>query len=180
MWRRFHTAATSNYTSSEEVIEVSSKSYSQCKRDKMDYRREYFRKNPGLFGCIWTCAYCHRPLVGKKNVQVDHIVPLNSILGRNASYNLVAACERCNKKKSDSVDGRIVVGYASKLIDTIIFTVQKIVVVAVVAVWTVIQKAVKALVWLLSKPFCGTGLIVKVLAALVYVTVVGLIVQKCV
>ena len=33
------------------------KSYSQRKRDKMDYRREYFKHNPGIFGCIWNCAY---------------------------------------------------------------------------------------------------------------------------
>ena len=54
------------------------RSYSQRKRDEFDYRREYFKHNPGIFGCVWTCAYCHRPIVGKQNVQVDHIMPLNT------------------------------------------------------------------------------------------------------
>ncbi len=39
--------------------------------------------------------------------MVDHIVPLNSVLGRNARYNLVASCNTCNLKKSDKIDTRI-------------------------------------------------------------------------
>lgn len=96
------------------------RSYSQKKRDKMNYRYEYFKHNPGLFGCIWSCAYCHRPIIGKKNVQVDHIMPLNNVLGRNAGYNLVAACPACNRRKSDKVDGRVIEGYVSKINEDII------------------------------------------------------------
>ena len=43
--------------------------YSQKKRAKLDYRAVYFSHNPGLFGCIWFCAYCKKPIVGKQNVQ---------------------------------------------------------------------------------------------------------------
>ena len=32
------------------------KSYSQAKRDELDYRTEYFKHNPGILGCIWRCA----------------------------------------------------------------------------------------------------------------------------
>lgn len=95
-------------------------SYSQKKRKKMNYRYAYLKRNPGLFGCIWSCAYCHRLILGKENLEVDHVMPLNNVLGRNASYNLVAACHRCNRRKSDIVDGRVVIGYASKLNEEII------------------------------------------------------------
>lgn len=116
------------------------KSYSQRKRDQFDYRHEYFKHNPGIFGCVWTCAYCHRPIIGKQNVQVDHIMPLNNVLGRNARYNLVAACAKCNRAKSDKVDGRVVKGYISKVFEVVIFGVQKIIILAFVGVWFAINK----------------------------------------
>lgn len=100
------------------------KSYSQRKRDKLDYRQEYFNHNPGLFGSIYFCAYCRRPLF-RDEVEVDHIMPLNNALGRNVRWNLVAACRRCNRAKSDTVDGRVVLGYTSKVADTAFYTVQK-------------------------------------------------------
>lgn len=152
-------------------MSMSGRTYSQRKRDKMDYRREYFRKNPGIFGCIWTCAYCHRPLIGKQNVQVDHIIPLNNILGRNAGYNLVAACPKCNNRKSDRVDGRVVQGYISKLFEAVIFTIQKVIIVAVVAVWIVIQKVFSFLGWILSAPFRDTSIVTKLIAVCCYVAV---------
>lgn len=98
----------------------SGKTYSQRKRDKMNYRYEYLKHNPGVFGCIWSCAYCHKLIIGKQNLQVDHIMPLNNVFGRNAEYNLVAACPECNRKKSDKVDGRVVLGYISKVNESII------------------------------------------------------------
>lgn len=89
--------------------------YSQKKRAKLDYRAVYFSHNPGLFGCIWFCAYCKKPIVGKQNVQVDHIMPLNNPLGMNRRFNLVAACPVCNNRKSDRVDYRVAQGYVNKL-----------------------------------------------------------------
>lgn len=114
--------------------------YSQRKRAKMDYRDEYFKHNPGLFGCIWTCAYCHRPLLGTHNVDVDHIMPLNSPLGRNSRFNLVAACHKCNLEKSDKVDYRVVKGYASKILESTVFTIQKGFILIFVAVCWIIQQ----------------------------------------
>lgn len=151
---------------------MDNRSYSQRKRDKMDYRREYFKHNPGIFGCIWVCAYCHRPLVGKQNVQVDHITPLNNPLGRNARYNLVAACGKCNRDKSDKFDGRVVQGYVSKLFEVIIFTIQKIFIIGVVAVWTLIQKLGSALKRALLLPFCKTTTITKIVAVIIYAIVI--------
>ena len=106
----------------EGEIVSGKKSYSQRKRDKMDYRTEYFKHNPGLFGCIWFCAYCHRVILGERNVEVDHIVPLNNVLGMNKRFNLVAACQKCNRSKSDKLDGRVAVGYISKIFEVIIFS----------------------------------------------------------
>lgn len=34
-------------------------------RESNDYRSEYFKKNPGLLGCIWFCSQCGVPLKGK-------------------------------------------------------------------------------------------------------------------
>ena len=140
------------------------RSYSQKKRDKMDYRREYFKHNPGLFGCIWTCAYCHRPIIGKENVQVDHIIPLNNVLGRNARFNLVAACGKCNRAKSDKFDGRVVEGYVSKLLEIIIFGLQKAVIVLVVACWVAIMKIFQILKKIISAPFKSDNIVVKGIA----------------
>lgn len=125
--------------------------YSQRKRAKMDYRSEYFKHNPGLFGCIWTCAYCHKPLLGAHNVSVDHIIPLNSPLGRNRRFNLVAACRDCNLNKSDIVDGRIVKGYLSKIFESIIFSIQKVVIVIFVAIWWVINRIFHAILGLFKE-----------------------------
>ena len=94
-------------------------SYSQRKRAKLDYRREYFKHNPGLFGNIWFCSQCGRPLVGKQNVEVDHIIPLNSIAGQNKRYNLVAICSTCNKHKSDNGGMYIVKGGIAKIFEVI-------------------------------------------------------------
>ena len=106
-------------------------------RDSTDYRSEFFRKNPGLVGCIWFCAYCGVPLKGKHRVQVDHVVPPSlvsrktyrrgrlvkntSLLSRtlNSSMNLVAACPKCNLTKSDRVGLITTRGIVGKITQTI-------------------------------------------------------------
>ena len=117
--------------------------YSQKKREKLDYRHEYFKRNPGLFGRVYFCAYCKRPLL-RKDVQVDHIIPLNSHLGRNKAYNLVAACGPCNLAKSDKKDLRILLGYASKSADTVMYKAQDGIAAIVIVVGNIIS-------WLLFK-----------------------------
>lgn len=57
-------------------------SYSQKKRAKLNYRKVYFQHNPDLFGCLWFCVYCHKIIIGKENVEVDRVIPLNSRLGK--------------------------------------------------------------------------------------------------
>ena len=147
------------------------RTYSQTKRDKLDYRREYFKHNPGLFGCIWFCAYCRRPLIGQHNVQVDHIIPLNSIAGRNAGYNLVAACAKCNRAKSDTVDGRVVHGFISKIFDSVLFAIQKIIVVAFSAVYGVAAALFRTVKSALLSPITKGPFPVKVAAVIVYAAV---------
>lgn len=134
--------------------------YSQRKREKMDYRYEYFKRNPGLFGKIYFCAYCKRPLL-RKDVQVDHIMPLNNALGRNVRYNLVAACGNCNRRKSDKVDGRVVIGYVSKATDTAMYAAQSAVVYTVYGALRVITKVL-----------FGCGVISLVVWALILLTLI--------
>lgn len=100
------------------------KSKTQLKREAYDYRAAYFKQNPGLFGCIWFCSQCYKPLFGKKNVVIDHIIPLAKG-GINHVSNCTACCRKCNAKKSDKVDGRIVKGYAFKLIESNAFRAQR-------------------------------------------------------
>lgn len=91
--------------------------YSQKKRASYNYRSEYFKRNPGIFGNIWFCSQCGKILVGKHNVVIDHIVPLNSVAGVNRSFNTVAICQSCNSKKSDIIDYRIAKGYLAKIFE---------------------------------------------------------------
>ena len=86
-------------------------------RASYNYREEYFKQNPGLFGCVWFCSQCFKPLIGKKNVVVDHIRPLNKG-GRNHVSNCTACCRECNAAKSDIVDGRMYRGYVFKAFES--------------------------------------------------------------
>lgn len=91
--------------------------YSQKKRTSFNYRNEYFKKNPGIYGNIWFCSQCGKILIGKHNVVIDHIMPLNNVAGVNRTFNTVAICQKCNSSKSDSVDYRVVKGYLAKLFE---------------------------------------------------------------
>lgn len=131
--------------------------YSQRKREKLDYRHEYFKNNPGLFGKIYFCAYCKRPLL-RKDVQVDHIMPLNNALGINTRYNLVAACGECNRKKSDKVDGRVVIGYASKVTDTALYATQSAFIYAVYGILRVVMKLISVTIGIAVKILFKSGI----------------------
>jgi hypothetical protein len=43
----------------------------------------------------WVCVYCGRPAN-----QVDHFYPISQT-GTNDAFNLVPACDRCNRSKQD-------------------------------------------------------------------------------
>ena len=93
-------------------------------RASYNYREEYFKKNPGLFGCIWFCSQCFKPLIGKQNVVVDHIRPLNKG-GLNHVSNCTACCQKCNSAKSDIVDGRMYKGYVFKFFESNLFRANR-------------------------------------------------------
>lgn len=93
-------------------------------RASYNYRREYFKRNPGIFGCIWFCSQCYRPLFGKKQVYIDHIVPLSKG-GVNKVSNCTAICRSCNLDKSDKVDGRVLKGTAFKFFESNVFRAQR-------------------------------------------------------
>ena len=151
---------------------VKSMSYSQKKRAKMaDYREVYFSHNPGLFGCIWFCAYCKRVIIGKHNVEVDHVVPLNNPFGMNKGFNLVSSCRECNRNKSDKVDGRVAVGYSSKFLDFIVFSLQKVVIISFVAIWTVLRKAASLVVNAAIAPYRSGDFAIMVAATLLYLLI---------
>lgn len=104
--------------SDSSKTQKNSKCSTTDKRNSYPYRRIYFEKNPGLlFGHIWFCSQCHKPIWSKKNVVVDHIVPLNKG-GVNHHLNCVAICSKCNLHKSDIVDYRVAVGFTSKAIES--------------------------------------------------------------
>ena len=44
-----------------------------------DYRQQFFKANKPLFGKnIYQCAYCGK-LKRKKNITVDHVIPVNKV-----------------------------------------------------------------------------------------------------
>lgn len=116
--------------------------YSQKKRATLDYRAEFFKHNKGVLGGLYFCAYCKRPLT-RSQVQVDHIIPLNNPLGRNNRFNLVAACAKCNRDKSDKFDGRVVIGYASKIVDSTVGASQGILSGILYAIFSVISAVLR-------------------------------------
>ena len=154
------------------------KSYSQQKRDQMNYRAEYFKHNPGLFGCVWKCAYCGRLILFEQNVQVDHIMPLNNVLGQNRRYNLVAACPSCNRDKSDKVDARVAVGYFSKLVDTGVFSIQKLILFIFVLLWNAILFLIKFFLRAVTAPFRSEATwVTKIIIGIIYLIIVMLIIS---
>lgn len=86
-------------------------------RASYDYRYEYFKRNPGLFGCVWFCSQCYKPLIGRQNVVIDHIIPLAKG-GPNRVSNCTAICRKCNLSKSDKIDGRVIKGSIFKLFES--------------------------------------------------------------
>lgn len=43
-----------------------------------NYRSEFLKRNKGLFGCIYLCAYCGRPMT-RKTMQVDHHIAVKRV-----------------------------------------------------------------------------------------------------
>lgn len=83
------------------------------------YRRDFIRKNPGFLGKYYFCYLCKRPMT-RKTMQVDHIMPISKLGGTNMTYNLAPICPKCNRKKGNKVDHRVLIGYTDKLLWTIV------------------------------------------------------------
>lgn len=89
-----------------------------------DYRTEFFKH----YKAPYRCRYCHKKLK-RTNVVVDHLIPIGKVktstFARTLLYlrgictvndyrNLVPACSKCNRKKSDKMGFWIVKGYLGK------------------------------------------------------------------
>lgn len=126
-------------------------SKSQRKREAYNYRSAYFRKNPGLFGFIWFCSQCGIPMFGKENVQVDHIIPLAG-MGINRTINTVAICPKCNRAKSDKGGKYVIKGMFAKVIETILFTLQKVSLYILILILRVLHYFVFGIIRLIRLP----------------------------
>jgi len=108
---------------------LSRKSRNKLRRSK-EYREQFLKDNPGIGPgeAIYICTYCGK-LIGKENMQVDHIVSIdaanNSFLlrkllvpddGINSSKNLTCACPTCNRKKSNKSGFWIVRGKTGQIV----------------------------------------------------------------
>lgn len=94
------------------------------------------KKNKGLFG-VYFCAYCKKPVLAS-NMEVDHILPVSKV-GINHTANLVASCKECNRRKSDKIDHRVMLGFADKIIGMLLGFVVGLVLFGIKAIWTVIK-----------------------------------------
>jgi hypothetical protein len=103
------------------------------------YRKTFFENNKGPY----HCAYCGRRLKAD-DLEVDHLIPVAKaksnvwvrtwlhicgITNVNDARNLVAACERCNRKKSDRIGGWVLRGALGR--HRIFWTIRNIVLIAI-------------------------------------------------
>lgn len=98
------------------------------------YRNVYFKYNKGIFHKWYLCAYCRKKFIQKDIVEVDHIVAVNimkhsmmfrilfGMLGKdvNDTMNLVGACRKCNRKKSDKGGKWIIRGSTGAIIHRVL------------------------------------------------------------
>ena len=79
----------------------------------MNYRHAYKIANPANAGGWYQCTYCDKS-IRFRNAEVDHIWPQNKG-GTDQTWNLVIACQSCNRSKSNKIDGRVVKGVLVKI-----------------------------------------------------------------
>ena len=65
--------------------------------DKRSYIRKYFLDEL-IRGSNGKCFYCGKPFYSKKEMTIDHIVPLSDG-GKDVLGNLILACVGCNARK---------------------------------------------------------------------------------
>lgn len=136
------------------------------RRNAYPYRQEYLRHNKGLFGFLYFCSQCGRPLT-RNSLEVDHIVPISK-KGINHIVNCVAICHKCNQEKSNKIDNTIYRGMLWKVLEEILicisFIINKILSLIYFIIFFPIKKAP-------STP-------IKYLVLLLYVILLFIIVRK--
>lgn len=90
-------------------------------------------------------------MFGKENVQVDHIIPLAG-MGINRTINTVAICPKCNREKSDKGGKYVLKGMFAKVIETILFTLQKVTLYLLVLILRVLHCLIFGIVQLIRLP----------------------------
>lgn len=110
-----------------------------------DYRTAYFKQNRGIFGYLYICSQCFKPMVNKQSIQVDHIIPPSRFARKrrswtfkdtgerrgtlissalNNTFNCVTICGPCNASKSNYMDHRILKGVVAKMLELSLRTTQ--------------------------------------------------------
>jgi len=69
-------------------------------KDERDYYSDPMRRLTVLARDQHTCVYCTAPLT-EDNFVLDHLLPVSKG-GTNRKHNLAAACDVCNRRRSDS------------------------------------------------------------------------------
>ncbi|HEU0189359.1 MAG TPA: HNH endonuclease [Gallionella sp.] len=69
-------------------------------KDERDYYNDPQRRLVILARDSYACVHCTAAL-SEDNFVLDHLVPVSKG-GTNRKHNLVAACESCNQRRSDS------------------------------------------------------------------------------
>lgn len=93
-----------------------------------DYRKEFFKIQKPVKEAVYRCAYCGRKYT-YKDIQVDHIFPVNGlsycnktrqraarygIKNANDQKNLCCACKKCNSKKGTKLGSWVIRGFLGK------------------------------------------------------------------
>lgn len=117
-----------------------------CERSRT-YRDNYLDRHKGAAG-LYMCVYCGR-IMTRRTMQVDHVIPVGKancwiywrLLKRgknlNEVCNLVAACPRCNRRKSDKGGLWIVRGLIGPYIWPVIWAIRLILVIVLAVILTV-------------------------------------------
>ena len=72
-----------------------------AKIEKDESKRSSIRKYVKIFNEFKSCFYCNTSL-DETEIEVDHFIPWSYIF-EDEAWNLVLACKKCNRKKSDSL-----------------------------------------------------------------------------
>ena len=97
----------------------------QRKRQSFDYRGEYLKHHPGVFGRFYVCSQCGI-CVTKDKMEVDHVLPVSKWYGPNKTFNCVSTCVECNRLKSDKVGWCTVRGFVFKLFEEIYILINRV------------------------------------------------------